>query len=1011
LQPCQWESDRWQRVMTKIAIENRFVLLWLTLLFAAGGMLIYRDMSLELLPSPPQRSFSLVFLNSRDTPRQNLERKRALVADSLRSLSIDSALIGEADAQVTRFFFSTTMHDPDLEPRLDTLVRKSQLVWGDRSWFRVIALGAEHLPSAEVVVAAVSGTDEGELQRKAEQVASSIRASSAVGNVLVEGKSTALIELTEDPFRRSPGFMISNAISAAAASGGRYHGSVANEGWAYSWLPGDMPPGLRARQARDASASRVFFDDSPAVVLTVFRGGGHDDLETTNAVKTVLSGLSDPKFSLNLVSDASRYIVEAESNVMSNLVVGTLLTCICILIFVRRFWATSLVSISIPLALVLTLPILYILGISRNVMSLAGAALGVGIVVDATLGSLTTFNERMAAGFIPAASAHYSASENQIPLLVTSLSTLAVFMPILMLDGVVGSMFWDLSVTVIVGQVVGFFVSVYLMPGVAAMLHDYKQTHLQISREREEDPSAASDNLFYRSLTALLRRPALGLAFNLVLIGAIASSLMLAPPSEFLPVGDSKEFHALVNFESKDGPEDRQRISDRVSHFLASKGFSERLLRADETKISIMAKHESKLDLAGLNEDLGRIAYPHRSGLFRINPLDPQSRTGDDLEMFFPDNANVPKLREFVNAVRQLPGVVGTRQSWDSRSQFIRTDDSISSLESSWVPPENAPMLGRLLVEPTVLGYFNRSLSALPMMSHLRAESLPESPLLVFNPVGQSLHSLNNDVEFPKALFEGQQSIGLDNAYVYSLGGDFRGKMSVDIDGRPSGAVEADVQALAKEMAIPFEWHPRSAENRDGFLKLLICLLSAVVIIAAIILIQTRSFAVTMVVLFTFLWGPIGSMPGLLIHGESLSASALVGFILLAGTIVNNGILLVDLIGKNRNTQMEPVAACIEAARERALPVIITSLTTVLGTLPLVFETGAGSQMYRGLAIVVVYGTIVSTPISLYGVPSLFLLLSELRELISRRLLRMRITGIVGTGRATSMGDNARVSS
>jgi AcrB/AcrD/AcrF family len=354
--------------------------------------------------------------------------------------------------------------------------------------------------------------------------------------------------------------------------------------------------------------------------------------------------------------------------------------------------------------------------------------------------------------------------------------------------------------------------------------------------------------------------------------------------------------------------------------------------------------------------------------------------------------------------------VIGTRQSWDSRAQFIRADDGVSALESSWVPPEKAPMLGRMLVEPTTLGYLNRSLSALPMMSHLHAGSLPESPLLVFNPVGQALHSLNTDIDFPEPLFENRQSISLENASVYSLGGDFRAKMSVDIDGRPSGAVEADVQALAKDMAIPFEWHPRSAENRDGFLKLLLCLLSAVAIIAAIILFQTRSFAVTMVVLFTFLWGPIGSMPGLLLHGESLSASALVGFILLAGTIVNNGILLVDLIGKNRNTQMEPIAACIQAARERALPVIITSLTTVLGTLPLVFETGAGSQMYRGLAIVVVYGTIVSTPISLYGVPSLFLLLSDLREAVSRRLLRVRINAIAGTGRVASTRGDAHVS-
>lgn len=980
-------------MMTRFAIEKRFILLWITLLFAAGGILIYRDMALELLPSPPQRSFAVVFLNNHDSPRQNLERKRALVAEALRPLSLESSLIGDADSRITRFFFSTSMRDVDLESRLVTLVRKSQLVWGDESRFRVIALGSDHLPSAEVVVSAAAGTDEHELQRKADQVASAMRAPDSVGNVIVDGKSSTLLELTEDPFSRSPDFLIHEAVASAASSVGHYFGSVTEKGWGYSWLPGDFPSGLKPRAVDDTNATRVLYDDRLAVVLTVFRGGGHDDLEVSKAVRRVLGGLSDPRFSYHVVSDASRYIVEAESNVIENLVVGTLLTCICILIFVRRFWATSLVSLSIPLALVLTLPILYALGISRNVMSLAGAALGVGIVVDATLGSLTTFNERMAAGFIPAASAEYSATENQIPLLVTSLSTLAVFMPILLLSGNVGSMFWDLSVTVVVGQVVGFFVSVYLMPGVAAMLHDYKQTHLQILRVGNEQAEVASNNLFYRSLTALLRRPSLGLVFNFVLILAIGASVMFAPPSEFLPAGDSKDFHALVKFDAKEKQSERARITDAVGQFLASRGFTERLLRADESQISIMAKNGIAVDLHSLNEELARISYPHWSGLFRINPLDPQSRTGDDIELFVVDDTNVVRLREFVNAVRRLPGVIGTRQSWDSKAQFIQSSDAVSPLESSWIPPEKAPMLGRILSEPTLLGYVNRDLTALQGMGQAALSSQRESPLFVFNPLGEFTHSLSAKVLFPNSLLERQQSIYLDNANVYSLDGDLRGKMSIDIDGRPSGAIEVDIQDLATELGVAFEWHPRSAENRDGFAKLVVCLLSAVAIIAAIILVQTRSIAATLVVLFTFLWGPIGSMPGLLLHGESLSASALVGFILLAGTIVNNGILLVDLIGKNRNAQMDPIAACVEAARERALPVIITSLTTVLGTLPLVFETGAGSQMYRGLAIVVVYGTTVSTPISLYGVPSLLLLLIGMREMMERWFLRLHILG------------------
>jgi HAE1 family hydrophobic/amphiphilic exporter-1 len=983
-------------MISRIAVENRFLILWLALLGSLVGVLLYQEMPLELLPASESRSFGVVFARESGTAKQNLELNQALMNQVLLQAGVRTNLVSEASSQGTQVSFSVPPGTALARRDLEALIQSVMRLRGQSSRFKVIDLGPESLPSAEIVVRPVNPNDPA-LVNFSERLIRELEGLEAVATASIMGIPNGIVEVFQSTHTPQPGFSLGKQLGWLALDMGAHIGARNSAGQGIEWQPPSWPKGFVGQPRSDHTLSGVWLDGHAASMIFLWRKPDFNDLDVSKGLEAVLRQNIDSRFETTIVSETSRYIVEAEDNVMSNLMIGIALTCICIVLFVRYFWATALVSISIPLALVLSIPILHFLGVTRNVMSLAGAALGVGIVVDATLGTMNSFNKRLRIGFLPVSCALHASNDNQIPLLVTSLSTLAVFVPILFLGGLVGDLFWDLSLTVIVGQVVGFFVSVYLMPSIACLLHEKKQSHLSVMKSEQVMSSPKKTRVAWSMhLERLLLRPRWCLSLHLGLAASLLLVILAAPPSEFLPVGSSEQFSAVVHVgdKSKLSAENRVQVRERLDSLLQGHGFTNRLIRDSGDKILATATHTLDPNLLQLNQDLSkRMGDSYRSGLYRINPLDPRSKEGQDIEVFFDARSDRSALRSLDREMQSLAGVIGTQVSWDSLALVAGLDSERSGLYAAWVPATEQSALLQVLAAPAPLGvissHWRDRLTSMPWLRSVFG--MGSDHLLEFRSMLPEGHRLTDDITLPTGILAQGISLERQPAAAHSVNQRPLLKYSIDIDGRPSGAIEAALESMAAARGLDFLWHPRSAESLDGFMDLLLCLASAIVIIALIIFAQTRSVVLSVVVLGTFLWGPIGSIPGLILHGEALSASALVGFILLAGTIVNNGILLVDQIVRNRNAQMEPVRACIEAAKQRSVPVIVTSLTTILGTLPLVFETGAGSQMYRGLAIVVVYGTAFSTPISLVGVPSLVLLLGASREWLVRLSLRLRV--------------------
>jgi predicted RND superfamily exporter protein len=333
--------------------------------------------------------------------------------------------------------------------------------------------------------------------------------------------------------------------------------------------------------------------------------------------------------------------------------------------------------------------------------------------------------------------------------------------------------------------------------------------------------------------------------------------------------------------------------------------------------------------------------------------------------------------------VEELDGVAGARWSTEHKEMHANFNDSAPSMLTLPAPPGKAWDIVRFSHTSTLVGahipWDENSRTKKPHLVWRSTENAAAKNHPLFN--ASTLTKREDLIHSAEAL---QKS-------VFFVNGEKVENVMLKLRGKTVSEVSSQLEKVKAKHQMKIIWGASKVESEKNIRNLAVCFLIAAVAILIILYWQNRSAAITLVIMCTFIWGLIGAFPGLLIHKETLNSSAIVGFILLAGTIVNNGILLMELIVRSRNAQQSPAFSCYSAVSQRTLPVLITALTTAVGMLPMVWDTGEGSQMYRALSIVVVYGTVVSTPVSLLGIPSIYLILYDAKEIFGKIRLRLSV--------------------
>ena len=755
----------------------------------------------------------------------------------------------------------------------------------------------------------------------------------------------------------------------------------------------------------------VTADGVPAVMIAVRKQSDANTVQVATAVNEALPDIEErlPE-GVRLVPlfDESRPILRSIANLAQTGGQAFLLTGLILLLFLRS-WRSSLITvIAIPTSIVVAFVAMDAMHVTLNLISMAGLALAIGMLVDNGIVVLEAAFQHLEKGKPPAEAALEGAREMGMPLVASTLTTVVVFLPILLVEGIAGELFRDMVLTICITLLSSLFVALSLVPLMAArMLGHRAPNRFERVLERSTKVLDRIGPAYERALGWTLARRKRVLAFAFVAFGA---SLAAVPflGQDFLPAADVSEIRVEVTAAPGTALEEmRQRIGhvegvirDTVpeaevvtADYGTAEGFAA-IFGGTANKGTLRARLPNPTDRARTQQEIeAELSERFRDipGLeVKIAGFSLSGGGGDIVVKLFSEDLD--QLRTFGERLRgeleQVDGVREARFSMLHGAPELSLRYDRERMRVLGVPPAT--------VASTVAAYYQGIPATTfreggdefvvrvraPRDARRELDQLRYLPIPV--PAGGTV-PLGSLVEVGDQL--GPVDIERENQ---------RRLAKVEIaraDGTDLGTlierVEDRVDAAGVPEGMYVELGGTAEDLRDAFFKLAMALLAALALVYMVMASQFESLLEPFVIMFTVPLAIVGVVIALAATGTSLQVTALVGVILLGGVVVNNGIVLIDVIKRRREEGRELVDAALDAGRTRVRPILMTSLTTIFGMIPLSVGVGDGAETWAPMARAVVGGMAVGTLLTLFVIPTLYVVVAGFRD--RRRAKRERL--------------------
>jgi multidrug efflux pump subunit AcrB len=688
------------------------------------------------------------------------------------------------------------------------------------------------------------------------------------------------------------------------------------------------------------------------------------------------------------VRDAVRAVRDA-------MLVGAALAVLVLLLFLGHARITAISATSIPLTMAITVFLMSLIGQSFNLMTLGAMAIAIGLVIDDAVVITENIARHLALGASRAAAIRAAVQELIWPVTTSTITTVVVFLPLGLLQGVVGQFFATLATTLTIAVLVSLGLALTIIPLLAEQFvtpHEaMAASHGLLARVQR-----GVDRLgpwYERALASTLHHPRRVALAALVLVGA-GLGLWRFVGTGFLPEIDEGAFvldyftpggTALAETNREVGIAERllaatpeiagtsRRTGAELGLFATeqNRGDIVARLRApserSRTIFEVMDDVRAKITVAvprlhiefvqilsDVINDLAGAARPVEIKLFG-EQLDTLEAYGRRLA---PDLQRIDGLHDLFNGVSEPAAELLMRLHQAEADRIGMTPVDVGAAVSAALLGVEA---GEVRLGDRPVGVRVRA-PDLVRFDPLRLRSLP-----VVSPGARRITPLGSLASFEPTA----SRLGLDRENQQQMIG-----MTADVSGRSLGAVMGDVRRVLAAHAPPAGVRVvlggQYASARDAFRALLLVLSIAVLSVCAVMVVQFESFVEPLVVLLVAPLSFVGALALLLGTGVPLNVSSFMGLILLVGLIVKNGIILLDFTRLRMQTEGVALEVAIrEAARVRLRPILMTTLCTLFGLLPLALGLGAGSEMQRPLALAVIGGLTLSTPITLFAVPIL----------------------------------------
>jgi len=740
-------------------------------------------------------------------------------------------------------------------------------------------------------------------------------------------------------------------------------------------------------------------DGKPAALINITRQLGGNSLAIADSVARIAAALAPslpPGVHMRPVYDQAALVRDAVHAVRDAMLIGAALAVLVLLLFLRHARITAISAASIPLTMAITVFVMSLIRQSFNLMTLGAMAIAIGLVIDDAVVITENITRHLALTGRRAAAIQAAVQELIWPVTTSTITTVVVFLPLGLLQGVVGQFFAALATTLTVAVLVSLGLALTIIPLLAERFvtaHEVQAVAVgPLARVQQ-----ALDVLgprYERGLAAVLHHPRrIAAAAALLVVAGVG--LWRFVGTGFLPEMDEGAF--VLDYFTPGGT--------ALAETNREVGIAERILAATPEITATSRRTGAELGLFATEQNRGDI----------VARLQPRSARGRDIFAVMDDvrdkiTAAVPRLH--IEFVQILSDVINDLAGAARPVEVKLYGEQLDTLEA--YARRLAPALERITgLEDLYNGVSEPSAELMMRVNQAEADRLGMAPMDVGSAVSSALLGVNagevrigdrpiavrvrapDSVRFdplrlralpllgtapPRRVtplgsltsFEPAESrLGLDRENQQQMIA-----MTADVSGRSLGGVMADVRRVLAAQAPPggvrVALGGQYASQQDAFRALLLVLAIAVMSVCAVMVVQFESFVEPLVVLLVAPVSFVGALLLLLVTGTALNVSSFMGLILLVGLIVKNGIILLDFTRLRMRAEGVPLETAIrEAARVRLRPILMTTLCTLFGLLPLALGIGAGSELQRPLALAVIGGLTLSTPITLFAVPTL----------------------------------------
>lgn len=742
------------------------------------------------------------------------------------------------------------------------------------------------------------------------------------------------------------------------------------------------------------------------ISIAIQKQADANTIRTVEKVKKELGRLTEilpGGVNMEIVYDESRYIKNSINGVTEAAWQGGLLALIVLFIFLWSLRNALIVAVSIPVSILATFSLMYFLGFSINMMSLGGLALGVGMLVDNAIVAVENIYRHEQLGLPKREASILGTEQVGGPIIASTLTTVAVFLPMVFLIGITGQIFKDLSFTIAFSLTASMFVAISLIP-------------LLASRGKASAASATAANKWKLDITpplVFISGKILNLFMRnkktgLLIVGAVflgSLGLLKFVERELMPKVDTGQFTLKVDLPTGARLEITNNVCKRIEGILLKQeelfsinttiGSTKRTaaeaayetLGSHQGQIMINLKKDRKITTAEFVQRIRKLIDPSIPRYAKVEYVMQESLFTAGVEITAPiviklHGIHINRLNELAEEVSartaNVKGLYGIETTIASPSPETRVEVDKDKASLYGVNVRDIAQTSLIAIKGLIATKFKEEGNEYDITVRLsekyRKDLSSLEGIQIHSPQGFSV-PLNELAKLTRG--KGPSEIRrFDQQKVIFVSANLFGESLTTANEK----INDIITAIKKPEGYSIELAGETEETKQSFQNLIFILALSFTLVYMIMASQFESIWQPFVIMFTVPFSIIGVSLALFITRTSLNVVSLLGVIILGGVVVNNAIVLIEYINQMRTEGKPLVEAAIESSKIRLRPILMTTLTTVLGLIPMAVSKGEGSELRSPLAITVMGGLILATTLTLWVIPVLYVIVANFLE-------------------------------